>query len=334
MRAHIITAAVLLAATAVALGEDQHAKEVRRLRAVLAEKDAQIADLTARVAALRAEAATLRNQAARLRAAAAGPTRGPVLSHTLDIRVKPGGWGGASPADIKKVLASAGGELWQHFPDRKLAPIIVERSNSGPIVLYRKGPNGEHIVRLDVEGNHWSQFAYQFAHEFCHILTNYGPKTTKKNKWFIESICEMASVFAMRRMADTWRTAPPYPNWKSYAPHLKTYADGARVTDGLRQTPGGTLAAWYRRNAEALRKNSTLRAKNKVVANELLELFEADPQAWLAAGSIDLGPGDKDESFEAFLGDWLERTPARHKTLVRKVAALFEIEIPAASRAK
>lgn len=334
MRANIITAAaVLLAIAAAAPGQDAAAEEVKQLRSALAETNKRVADLTGRVAELQAEVKKLQDALARARAADKGAAaRGPVLSRKLDIRVRPGGWSGASTADIKKVLASTAGELWKHFPDRKLPPIIVEQGSSGPIVLYRKGPNGEHIVRLDVEGNYWCQFAYQFAHEFCHILTNYHPKASRKNKWLVESFCETASLFAIRRMAETWKTAPPYPNWKGYTSSLRKYADNARVKKELRVGPGRALAAWYRKNVDSLRKNGTQRDKNKIVASELLELLEADPAAWLAVGSLNLGRYDKADTFEAFLADWIERTPEKHKTFVTKVAGLFEVKVPARAR--
>lgn len=123
----------------------------------------------------------------------------------------------ASLQDVEKVLYSAAGELWVFFPDRSLKPILVE-PKGGPITLYKRGPNGEFRVRLATGKTYWSQYAFQFAHEFCHVLCNYR-EDGRGNKWFEEALCEVASLFALGRMAETWKTAPPYPNWKSYAPH-------------------------------------------------------------------------------------------------------------------
>ena len=223
---------LLLVASAPA-GAETSAEKIKRLEAE-----------NARLRAALAQAHT--QLAQRKTAAAPGASAAPVMSHTLRIRVVKGGWGGASTTDIQKVLHSAASEIWKYFPDRKIAPIIVQHSNTGPIVLYRKGPNGEHIVRLDVEGTYWCQFAYQFAHEFCHILTNYHEAQSKKNNWFLESLCEMASRFAVRGMAQTWKTAPPYPHWKSFSAALTTYADGLALKPDQRLAKGQTLARWYR----------------------------------------------------------------------------------------
>ena len=84
---------------------------------------------------------------------------------------------------------------------RTLEPILVE-PKGGPITLFRRGPKGEYLVRLNTGDRHWAQHAYQFAHEFTHILANYD-EHERRNKWFEESICEMASLFVLRRMSET-----------------------------------------------------------------------------------------------------------------------------------
>ena len=44
----------------------------------------------------------------------------------------------AHPADVKAVLNSSAQPLWKQFPERELAPILVE-PKGGPIVLFRRG---------------------------------------------------------------------------------------------------------------------------------------------------------------------------------------------------
>ena len=119
----------------------------------------------------------------------------------------------ASEADIRAVLDSTARELWQRFPDYTIEPLVVARGRSGPITLFRRNDRGEIVIRLDTEKTYWSQYAYQFAHEFCHVLC--GLKAgDQRNKWFEETLCETASLYAMRAMSRTWKTSPPYANWK------------------------------------------------------------------------------------------------------------------------
>ncbi len=257
----------------------------------------------------------------------------PPLSHTLDIRVEKGDWGDASPADIRKVLLSAAGELWKHFPRRRLAPVIVRRGKSGPITLDARGPRGEYVVKLDVDGRYWSQFAYQFAHEFCHVLTNYARRVTNKNQWFEESLAEAASLYVVAEMGRSWRTAPPYPHWKDYAASLAKYAAAARRRDSTALAPGQTLAQWYRLNEGVLRRDPYDRRKNRLVAKQLLPLLEAAPARWEAVGFLNLARPDAGASFASYLAAWHGAAPAKHKPFVEDVAKRFGIRLAGRQRA-
>jgi len=256
---------------------------------------------------------------------AAATTR-PTGTNKLSIRVLGTTWGAASSVDIHKVLESAGGELWKHFPDRRLNPIIIQRGRRAPITLYRRGPKGEYLMKLTPDGRYWCQFAYQFAHEFCHILANYSHKTARANKWFEESICEMASIYALRRMAVSWKTKAPYDRWKDYAEDIQAYADDLqKAEDKLPEDK--TLAAWYKENSASLRKTPWLRDKNRIVANGLLGLFEAGPGGWAAIEYLNSGKS-KSDSFQDYLSNWYRKTPSARRKIVGDIIKLFGLEIP------
>ena len=225
--------------------------------------------------------------------------------------------------DARRVFQSAAAELWRYFPDRKLAAILVE-PKGGPIVLHRRGPAGEYIVRLDTGSNLWAQHAYQFAHEFCHILCNYAQRE-HRNKWFEESLCELASLFALRRMSETWKTKPPYPNWKDYAPALTKYAD-ERMQKA--QLPAGvSLAEWFRRESEHLYGSATLQEKNTVVAVALLPLFERQPEHWEAVSYLNAVEPLKPQSLAAFLRQWRDAAPQKHRAFIEQIGRQFEIDL-------
>jgi hypothetical protein len=225
--------------------------------------------------------------------------------------------------DARRVFQSAAGELWRFFPDRSLAPILVE-PKGGPIVLHRRGPNGEYYVRLDTGHNLWAQHAYQFAHEFCHILCNYAERG-HRNKWFEESLCEMASLFALRRMSETWKTQPPYPNRKDYAGALHKYAD-ERIQKA--QLPAGaTLAQWFQLSADELYKNATLREKNTIVAVALLPVFEKQPEHWEAVTYLNVVEPREPQDFAAFLRQWRDAAPEKHRAFIGQIARQFEISL-------
>lgn len=271
---------------------------------------------------------TVRTGATSRPAAASRPAPGRKLS----IRVMGDDWGDANTGDIRMVLESVAGELWKNFPDRRLHPIIVQRGRLSPITLYRRGPGGEYLVKLTPKGRYWCQFAYQFAHEFCHILANYSHETPVANKWFEESLCEMASIYVLRRMAVTWKTSPPHPCWKSYASAIREYADDLRKAED-KLPRGKTLAVWYKENSGVLRKSPCMRARNRIVANSLLGLFEANPEHWVAVGYLNSGRPASD-SFQDHLSNWYRQTPAGHRKIVASIIKMFDLKVPSPSPEK
>ncbi len=229
------------------------------------------------------------------------------------------GWGDAGHADVVKVLRSACDSIYAHFPDGSLRePIRVRRGDGGPITLFRRNLRGEVVVLLDTGDRFWCQYAYQMAHEFCHILCGFR-KGGRRNLWFEESLCEMASLFAMRSMAESWKTAPPYPNWKGYSKSIRDYVS---EVEGRYHLPADTtLAAYYAEHARALAANPTDRDRNGRVALALLPLFEKEPHHWPAVAYLNRGRGKDDLPFPEHLENWHGQAPAEHRPFIKKVAA-------------
>ncbi|HYF00449.1 MAG TPA: hypothetical protein VEJ18_16135, partial [Planctomycetota bacterium] len=246
---------------------------------------------------------------------------GPVLP---EIEVVEGGWGAANPADIRAVCRSAAEVLLRHVPGRRLDPISLTHSpDKGPMVIYGRGGKGERRVLLSPKDTYWARFAYQFAHELAHILCGYRDGDPS-NQWFEESVCEAASLFALRRMAEAWKTRPPYANWKGYADELARYADERIASVPPRRE---SLARWYRGHELLLREKADDRPKNQVVAVALLELLEKDPSGWRAFGALNDRKTAAVRSFGAYLRDWHDAAAEADRPFVRAVAALFEIEV-------
>lgn len=252
------------------------------------------------------------------------PSRGnPIL-----IRVLPGDWGGADRQDVENLLVSVARELWIYFPERSLKPIVVAPTERHPVAGYAKGPDGEYFVYLSARGLHWSQFAYQFAHEFAHILSNYeknGPSLVRRNQWFDESLCETASLFALRRLGAAWLKGDsvPYPHWKPYGAALQTYVQDLLALPHRALPTQSAFAEWYRGNAEALDQNPYLRERNELVARMLLPLFEEYPEAWSTIAYLNLQESDATGSFQQYLANWYRSTPEHQRPLVTKVIELF-----------
>ena len=226
----------------------------------------------------------------------------------------------ASPCDVANVLNATAQELWIYFPQRKLPPINVV-PKGGPITLFERGPNGEIQIKLNTGKTFWAQYAYQFSHELCHALCDCKPHENP-NHWFEESLCETASLFTLRKMAGTWNTAPPYPNWKDYSKSLNAYAD-ERIKLG--KLPAGTsFPRWFADNERDMRLNSVDRARNNIVAGVLLPLFEADPKMWEAVTYLNTEKLTKLYSLKQYFEAWSRNSEPRHRAFIASVTKQFD----------
>ena len=244
-------------------------------------------------------------------------------AHELRIVVMPGNWGGSELEDIRRVCVSSAGTIWSELSDDALAPILVRRSQSGPISLFKRGKGSEYVVELDTSDNAWAQCAFQFSHEFCHIICNYRD-VPNRQLWFEETLCECASLFALRQMAEEWKTRAPYSNWTSYAPALGGYAaDRIKKYDSQKDP----VSEFYQMHKAELEENANNRELNGYFAVQLLPLFEKTPSAWQSLRYINLGPKKENASFKQYLSGWHDRVPAKHKKFVKKVAAEFGIDL-------
>lgn len=229
--------------------------------------------------------------------------------------------------DIKAVCDSAAAELWRHLEPYELESFVVKRGYSGPFFSHEKNSRGELEILLDVEGSYWSQYAYQFAHEFLHLLCGSGEKSPQ-NLWFEETLAETASLFSLRAMARSWKTKPPYPNWTDYRDHLRQYADNVVLKrTRVSEIHEKGLASFYREHRKELEKNCCNREVNGAMALVLLRLFEEKPGRWEAVRWLNSSPPLRGATFQQYLRKWRDAVPMRHKAFVEKLAALFGVPV-------
>lgn len=250
--------------------------------------------------------------------AAAG--RGGVVT----IRVEEEGFG-VSAADIGAVCGSVAGRLTAGWPDAPAVKVVVVHGGPFPLTVFGRNERGEVVVRLATGGTYWSQYAYQFSHELCHVLSG-CEDDFKGNLWFEESLCEAASLYCLRRMSEEWRTRPPYPNWRDYAPALADYArdliDRRALLPELRKEG---LPAFYRRHRARLASEPCDRELNGAIAVVLLELLEAEPHAWQAIRWLNPSPSPDGETFQAYLRKWHDAAPRTHRPFIARLADRFGV---------
>ena len=242
------------------------------------------------------------------------------------IRVQAGDWGAASVQDIEAVLDSVAEVLLPDFPQHASVRIVVRRTAGGPRVLADKTADGAHQVLLDVRDARWDQFAYQFSHELCHIVSNYDHReiadasALRPHQWFEETLCEMVSLVTLDRLASAWQRSAPHSGWESYAPAFRRYADRLRQAGHRRLST--SFAAWYRANGTDLERDPYLRDRNEFAASAMLELFQSTPDSLRAIGYLNLAAPSR-ERFADYLAAWYDCCPEAHRPLVQRLMALF-----------
>jgi hypothetical protein len=263
-----------------------------------------------------------------------GALRAAENQRRIDIHVLANAFGTASSADITALLQSAANEIWRYCARTQLGGIDVYHRGDHPQTDFKRTPSGRIAIGLAAQNTHWAQYSFQFAHEFCHTLANYSNSPQRlmryppqANFWLEESLCEAASLFTLRAMSRSWRTAPPYPSWKDYAPWLNAYAQ-QRLTLPEHQLPAGKpFSVWFQENQPALRQNFAIRNWNTIIAIRLLPVFEAEPRGWEAVTFLNQGPRSANKSLAKHLADWRSHCQPNLRPFVAKIAAVFGVRL-------
>lgn len=172
----------------------------------------------------------------------------------MNIVVQPANWGDVRLSDIGTVLMDTASHINEvlRTPFRGTIIAVHVPESEPPRVLCRPKPESPFAVLLPARERRWAQYAYQFSHEFCHILSNFERLENNPNNWFHESICETASVFSLRRMAERWSVTPPYPNWNDYSLALSAYATDLLSRPQVKLTDSSQFPTWLKYSSRPL----------------------------------------------------------------------------------
>jgi hypothetical protein len=195
----------------------------------------------------------------------------------------------------------------------------------------RRAAGNRIAIGLTARDTHWAQYSFQFAHECCHALINYSNNHQElardrryANLWLEESLCETASLFALRAMGRSWRTNPPHPAWRDYAVWLNSYANERLALARNRLPPGTQFSIWFRENERALRQDPARRDRDTIVAAQLLPIFEKEPRGWGALAFF--SRANPNQSLSQHFTKWRSACPRELQRFVTKLAAVFEVE--------
>jgi hypothetical protein len=235
------------------------------------------------------------------------------------------------PENFEAVCRSAAMGLARFFPKRTFKPIRIEKANHQyPVKLDRRGANGETLIMLSVnDGFGWAQIAYQFSHEFTHVVINHDRPRSGANHWVNEAFCEAVSCYSLKVMGEEWKTHPPYGNWKSYAKHLTGYAD--RVLDPKKARPDGMeFVAWFEKHERGLRLGKRYPKYDlyKYVGYQFYQVIQKNPKHLVALLYLNEGLKSQGLNTRDYLARWKSVLPKEHQPFADQIAAKLGVSLP------
>ena len=83
-------------------------------------------------------------------------------------------WGEACQNDIRVLLEDVASHIVRELRDPFAETIrVMNLPGEPPRALFRRPGDAAYDVNLTAKNQQWSQFAYQFGHEFCHVLSGH-----------------------------------------------------------------------------------------------------------------------------------------------------------------
>lgn len=262
---------------------------------------------------------------------AARPNAGASFAPDVSIRVEPGGWGDVSTGDIAAVLQSTAHALTADAALRQPIDVIVVHGDE-PETAFERNEDGAFVVTLAVEGAYWSQLAYQFSHELCHVLSLNERRIETATDWFEESVCEAVSLVTLRRMARQWAGSED-PSWRSFAPEHARYVERVIARRARLRSRRQSLRSWYVCRIAELSANRYDRDNNGVIANALMPIIERDGRAIAAITSLNRSAVRADRSIADLVTAWRTDSSAAHRAIINALVAPFRATPTAQERA-
>lgn len=228
-----------------------------------------------------------------------------LLSAPLDLI---GEWGGSPPQAAARVIArmreaalSGVKLLSDQQPDR----LRVENHTFGPpaIWLHDKPPQTAWII-VDIGARAWCQLAYQFGHEFGHVLCNsWVPlaKPAPPSRWVEEALVEAFSIRGLGLLAASWEENPPFANDAPFAKSIRDYRANLieKYWKASWQAASGDIALGFRANRSALERSDWGSAVLTMLAEE-----ERDGTCVEDLGALNRWPARSAVPVEEYLSLW------------------------------
>lgn len=150
----------------------------------------------------------------------------------------------------------------------------------------------------------YSQFAYQYCHELCHLMIR--EDVFADYRWFEESLCELASIYFLPLISKEWMNN--HVDYKTsdgqlFAPLFEEYSVNV-ISSNFKEFDLHDLSNDNSEISVKLKKNPYYRDLNKYVAIKLLPYFKEIVNLWEFVPSI--GSIQRSIPFLEFIDIWYQ----------------------------
>jgi hypothetical protein len=245
----------------------------------------------------------------------------------ISLIIKTPSWGKAKANEVLKILNSALKTMNTAF-DRSFPGnifIYQDFSDDSPITLYERSPCGAYKINLNATDHYWCKYIYQFSHEYCHVRTNYS-KVNQRTKWFEETICELASIYVLKKMSVSWKTNPPQPHLKDFSESLAEYVTLIILDPDHKLSAGLNFGDWFKANLPVLERDQYIRDSNSLMALKLLPLFEEHPSLWNSMTYWNSWSNNQGNDIYNYFQSWLEILPEKNRKGAIALADIFNFQ--------
>ena len=239
-------------------------------------------------------------------------------------------WGGARTSNIRKLCENVALHFQENLRDENKinGKLTIVYRAAGPVAYYRKffggGPD-EYQIGLNVTGPYWAGFSYQFGHEFTHVLhrhDKFNNGRENKNAWFHEALCEVASLWVIYEMGETWAYRAPYAIWVDWRHNLTNFANYLKNRAGVPYNKSG--AQWLREWEDKIRDEGAFTyERGAQLSYKFLPIFQEDPEAWNAVAQLPITNSKMSEYME----EWYDYVDPQDQKHVKKIAEVMGITI-------
>ena len=250
-----------------------------------------------------------------------------------DIMVATNGWGDARIINIHAVLSSAMSQFTPHLQTVAWPGIYVFQTADIPITLTYRSEEDRVQIGLATHNKLWCQYAFQFSHEFVHLMVRHLNRETEQRivtrhpDWLEESLCEAGSLFALRSMSRDWQTNAPYPNWVEYGKEFNKYVQERLDSPKNSLPPGTAFDEWLKSKETDFRTNSCNREANTIVAKQMLPVFEQHPAAWETVIYLLAADHDPSTSTDNLFMNWRDACPGNLRPYVNELAKVLGLHM-------